>query len=74
LRKALTLNVDAPDYSLALPYRAPASLYAHVNDFHSVLDSLREAQQADPVNAESTHLDREIQSVEQFLAKQGTNH
>ena len=45
-----------------------------MNGFHSVLDSLKKAQQADPVNAESTHLDREIQSVEQFLAKQGTNH
>jgi hypothetical protein len=31
-------------------------------------------QQADPVNAESTHLDCKIQSGEQFLAKQRTNH
>jgi hypothetical protein len=29
-----------------------------VNDFHSALDSLKNARQADPVNAESTHLDR----------------
>ena len=65
LRKTLTLNVDAPDYSLALPYRALASLYAHVNDFHSVLDSLKKAQQADPASAASTQLAREIQSVEQ---------
>jgi hypothetical protein len=74
LRKALTLNVDAPDYSLALPYRALASLYAHVNDFHSVLDSLKKAQQADRASAASTQLAREIQSVEQYLARQGKNH
>jgi len=71
LRKALTLNIDAPDYSLALPYRALASLYAHVNDFQSVLDSLKKAQQADPSSAASTQLGREIQNVEQFLAEQG---
>ena len=70
LRKALTLQVASPDYSPALPYRALASLYAHMNDFHSVLDSLKKAQQADPVAAKSTHLDREIQSVEQYLAAQ----
>lgn len=71
LRKALTLNLDASDYSSALPYRALASLYAHVNDFHSVLDSLKKAQQADPSGAASSQLDREIQNVEQFLAEQG---
>jgi hypothetical protein len=35
LRKALTLNVDSPDYSPALPHQALASLYAHVGDFRS---------------------------------------
>ena len=74
LRKALTLNVDSPDYSIALPYRALASLYAHVNDFHSVLDSLKKAQQADPAGAASTQLVREIQSVEHYLVEQGKNH
>jgi hypothetical protein len=73
LRKALTLNIDAPDYSLALPYRALASLYAHVNDFQSVLDSLKKAQQADPLGAESNRLDREIQVVERYLADQRKN-
>jgi hypothetical protein len=73
LRKALTLNVDAPDYSVALPYRALASLYAHVNDFRSVLDSLKNARQADPISAESTHIDREIQNVAEFLAKEVKN-
>jgi hypothetical protein len=38
-----------------------------------VLDSLKRARQADPINAGSTHLDREIQNVEQFLAKEGKN-
>jgi tetratricopeptide (TPR) repeat protein len=70
LRKALTLQSTSPEYSPALPYRGLASLYAHMNDFHSALDSLKKAQQADPVSAELTHLDREIQSVEEFLAAQ----
>jgi len=70
LRKALTLRLASPDYSPALPYRGLALLYAHMNDFHSALDSLRKAQQADPVAAELTHLDREIQSVEQYLGAQ----
>jgi len=67
LRTALTLHVAAPDYSPALPYRALASLYAHMNDFHSVLDSLKSAQQANPTSAESANLDREIDSVEQYI-------
>jgi tetratricopeptide (TPR) repeat protein len=70
LRKALTLNVASPDYSPALPYRELASLYAHMNDFQSMLDSLKEAQQVDPTSAESANLDREIESVEQYLAEQ----
>jgi tetratricopeptide (TPR) repeat protein len=74
LRTALTLDVAAPDYTSALPYRALASLYAHMNDFHSVLDSLKSAQQADPTSADSAQLGREIQSVEQYLAGQGKNH
>jgi tetratricopeptide (TPR) repeat protein len=74
LRKALTLNVDSPDYSPALPYRALASLYSHMNDYHSVLDSLKRAQQADPTNPASPQLAREIQNVEQYLAAQEKNH
>ena len=35
-----------------------------------VLDSLKKARQADPVSADSSQLDREIQSVEQYLAHQ----
>lgn len=73
LHKALTLNIDAPDYSSALVYQALASLYAHVNDFQSVLDSLKRAQKADLIGANSSQLDREIQSVEQYLAQQKTN-
>jgi hypothetical protein len=45
-----------------------------VNEFHSVLDSLKKARQADPVNAELTHLDSEIQGIEQYLAEQEKNH
>jgi tetratricopeptide (TPR) repeat protein len=74
LHKALTLNVDAPDYSMALPYRALASLYAHVNDYRSVLDSLKKAQQAEPAGSASAPLAREIQSVEQYLATHEKNH
>ena len=71
LRKALTLTSDAHGYSSALPYRALASLYAHENDFQSVLDSLKKAQEANPGNADSGQLEREIQSVQQYLATQG---
>lgn len=74
LRKALTLNVLSPDYSPALPYRALASLYAHVNDYRSALDSLKSALQADPAGADSANVSREIQSVEQYLAAQKTSH
>jgi hypothetical protein len=41
-----------------------------MNDFHSVLNSLKNAQQADPEAADSVNLDHEIQSVEQYLAEQ----
>jgi len=71
LRTALTLKVDTPDYNPAMPYRALASLYAHMNDFHSVLDSLKSARQADPTSPESGQVDRDIQNVEQYLAPQG---
>ncbi|MBZ5689022.1 MAG: hypothetical protein LAP86_28780 [Acidobacteriia bacterium] len=70
LRKALSLNGDVPDYNPALPYRALASLYAHMNDYHSVLDSLKNAQRADPTGADSARLESEIQSVERYLAGQ----
>jgi tetratricopeptide (TPR) repeat protein len=70
LRKALTLSVDASDYSPALPYRALASLYAHMNDYRSALDSLKNAQQSDPAGAESAHLEGEIRSIEQYLEAQ----
>jgi tetratricopeptide (TPR) repeat protein len=69
-RQAVTRHVASPDYSPALPYRGLASLYAHMNDFQSVLASLKKAQQADPAAAELTHLNQEIQNVEQFLAAQ----
>ena len=71
MRKALTLQINSPDYSPALPYHALALLYSHLNDFPSVLESLKKEQQADPAYAESTHVSQDIQSVEQYLAKQG---
>src|ERR1700730_2833579 len=74
LRKALTLNVASPDYSPALPLRGLAALYALMNDYPSVLDSLKKAQQADPAYAESTQLNREIQNVERYLTKQENSH
>jgi hypothetical protein len=70
LHKALTLQITSPDYSPALPYRVLASLYAHMNDFHSALEALQKAQQVDPAAAQSEQLNREIQSVQQFLAAQ----
>jgi len=67
LRKALALRLDSPDYSPALTYRVLASLYAHMNDYRSALDALREAQQTDPTAAKTAHLDQEIRNVEQYL-------
>ena len=57
-----------------MPLRALAALNAHMNDFPSALDSLKKAQLADPAYAESTRLSREIQDVEQYLAKQQNSH
>lgn len=73
LRKALTIQFDSSDYSPALPYKALASLYAHVNNYQAVLDSLKLAKQSEPAGGDSAQLDREIESVEQFLATQKTN-
>jgi tetratricopeptide (TPR) repeat protein len=66
LHRALTLRTDSSDYSPALPYRALASLYAHVNDYRSVLDSLTKAQQLDPTDAGAS----EIRTVEEYLGRQ----
>lgn len=68
LRKALTLSVDSPDYSRALPYQALASLYVHMNDYRSALDALKNALQANPVSPDAAHLQSEIQSIQQYLS------
>jgi len=69
-RKALTLRTNSPDYSPAMAYHGLALLYSHLNNFPSVLELLKKEQESDPVYAESTHLSQEIQTVEQYLAKQ----
>jgi hypothetical protein len=68
--KTLTLTVDSADYSLVLPYQALASLYAHVGNFRSALDSLKSAREVESIGPESEHLDVEIRSMEQFLQGQ----
>jgi len=70
LRKALTLRIDSPDYSPALPYRALASLYVNMGDYRSALDSLKSARQADPGSADAAQIDADIRNLEQFLANQ----
>jgi tetratricopeptide (TPR) repeat protein len=77
LRKALALNVDAPDYNPAVPYRVLASLYTHMNDFQSALDSLKRAKQAETSQgstAASSQLASDIEKIEQFLAEQKKKH
>jgi tetratricopeptide (TPR) repeat protein len=74
LRKAITLGVDSPDYSRALPYQALASLYVHMNDYRSALDALKSARQADPGSSDSAHLESEIESIEHFLSAPQTGH
>jgi tetratricopeptide (TPR) repeat protein len=70
-RKALTLRITLPDYSPAMPYHGLAMLYTYLNDYPSVLELLKKAQQADPAYSQSSQLSRQIQDVEQYLAKQG---
>jgi tetratricopeptide (TPR) repeat protein len=74
LRKAITLSVDSPDYSRALPYQALASLYVHMNDYRSALDALKSARQADPASSDSAHLESEIESIEHFLSAREPAH
>ncbi len=74
LRKAITLGADVPDYSLALPYQALASLYVHMNDYRSALDALKSARQADPASSDSAHLESEIESIEHYLSGRETAH
>ena len=69
-RKALTLRITSPDYSPAMPYHGLAMLFTYVNDYTSVLECLKKAQQTDPVYAESAHVNQQIQTVEQYLASQ----
>ena len=75
--KADLRAIDQPTALRILHIRGSLSRHrrrhAHVNDFRSVLDSLKNARQADPISAGSTHLDREIQNVEEFLAKEEKN-
>ena len=71
LRRTLTLSLDSPDYTQALPYRELAVLYTHMNDYRSALDALKKAQQANPSGADSASLERDIRSIEEYLAAQG---
>ena len=71
LRRALTLNLDSPDYSPATPYRELAVLYTHMNDYASAVQMLKRAQQARPGAAESADVARDIRNLEEFLARQG---
>lgn len=41
-----------------------------MNDYRSVLESLKNAQQTDPESADSKQLDGEIRDVERYLADQ----
>lgn len=70
MRTLLQLNVASPDYNPSLPYHAMASLYAHMNDYHSELDSLNNAQKAEPNGADSAQLDNEVRGVERYLTEQ----
>jgi tetratricopeptide (TPR) repeat protein len=71
LNRATMLNLDSADYSPALPYWELAILYTHVNDYRSALTALRKAQQAKSSGAEAADLERDIRTVEQYLATHG---
>ena len=70
LNRATALNLDSADYSPALPYRELAILYTHVNDYASALTALRKAQQVNSGGTEATDLERDIRTVEQYVAMQ----
>jgi tetratricopeptide (TPR) repeat protein len=69
LKKASTMMLDTPDYNPALPYRGMASLHAHMSDFQAALAALKQAKQLD--TTQSPDVDRDIQSIEAYLAAQG---
>lgn len=71
LNRATTLNLDSADYSPALPYRELAVLYTHMNDYGSALAALRKAQQVKSSGTEAADLERDVRTVEQYLATQG---
>ena len=71
LRAAIERRASSGDYNPAMPYRALASLYSHVNDYPSALDSLRKAREVDPDRSDLAQLDHDIESVELYLANQG---
>lgn len=67
LRSAMERSVVSEDYNPSLPYRALASLYMHLNDYRPALDALKNARRLTPDDAASAQLDRDIQSLEQYL-------
>jgi len=69
LDSALERSTASEDYDPSLPYRALASLYMHVNDYRSALDALRNAQRLNPESAAVSQIQRDIQSLEQYLGQ-----
>jgi len=69
LRRTLTLGADFPGYSPALPYRELAILYTHMNDYGSALEQLKKARQAADNSAEAASVEKDIRSLEEYLAQ-----
>lgn len=66
LRKATSLHFKPPDYSPALPYRALASLYSHIEDYPAALDALQRARQAERSAEAMAQIDKDIENLQQF--------
>jgi tetratricopeptide (TPR) repeat protein len=74
LRKATTLRSTSSGYNPALPYRALALLYSHTGDYRAALDSLKKAREAAPANADAAQIDKDIQSIEQYVGTSKEKH
>jgi hypothetical protein len=69
LKSALERSAVSEDYDPSLPYRALASLYAHMNDYRSALEALKDARRNSPEGTAPGQIDRDIQSLEQYLGQ-----
>ena len=67
-QKAIALHTVPPGYAPMMPYRALATMYFEAADYQGALGFLKQAQQMDPVAAQTNNVNRDIATVERLLA------